>query len=124
MIYADEQFYKEKYLAGRTPVIDMAFAYYIRQAGMELDRYIAGKDVIEYKETVGLCCCEVAESFYRYEKTVNSPAGAPLVSYSNDGQSGTYDMSRFTTEGHRKEIKDIIYRYLDATGLLFQGVCG
>lgn len=122
MGYADEEFYKNEFLLGRAPVITSAFEYYVKQAGVELDRYIKDKDIAAYNNEVKLCCCEVAESIFRYDGARNTGALAPLVSYSNDGQSGTYDMSQYTSDGHAQEIKSIIYRYLGGTGLLFQGV--
>ncbi len=50
--------------------------------------------------------------------------GGVLQSYSNDGESGTFDLSQsiFTEEGKARKTKEIIYRYLGDTGLLYQGV--
>ena len=50
--------------------------------------------------------------------------GGVLQSYSNDGESGTFDLSQstFTEEGKQKKTREIIYRYLGHTGLLYQGV--
>ena len=118
--YADEAYYNDVYLAGRAPVIDTAFEYYMRQATLEIQRRIGRNDPARHEEKIKLCCCEVAESIYRYEK--NTASGAALVSYSNDGQSGTYDMSRYTTEGHGQEVGAIIRRWLGTTGLLYRRV--
>lgn len=120
MSYANDALYLTDYLLGKEPVIASGFAYYAQKASVEMDRYINGKDTAGFDGELGLCCCEVAESMYQYEKVRGS--GGPLVSYSNDGQSGTYDMSEYTETGHRSKIDRIIKRYLSNTGLLFQGV--
>lgn len=41
----------------------------------------------------------------------------------NDGETGTYDLSRsiYTEEGKRKKIKEIIEKYLENTGLMYLG---
>lgn len=50
--------------------------------------------------------------------------GGVLQSYSNDGESGTFDLSQsvFTEEGKRKKAREIIHRYLGHTGLLYRGI--
>ena len=47
-----------------------------------------------------------------------------LESYNNDGESGTFDLSRsvYTEEGKARKIGEIIYRYLSFTGLMYAGV--
>ena len=38
MTYADEEFYKNKYLLGRKPVISTGFPFYAREASYHIDR--------------------------------------------------------------------------------------
>ncbi len=47
----------------------------------------------------------------------------PLASYGNDGETGTYDLSRsaYTEEGKRKKIREIIEKHLGNTGLMYLG---
>ena len=72
------------------------------------------------------CACELVELLYQADKNTQQAAeqGGVLQSYSNDGESGTFDLSQsiFTEEGKQKKVKEIIYRYLGNTGLLYQGV--
>ena len=72
------------------------------------------------------CACELAELLYQADKSTQQAAeqGGVLQSYSNDGESGTFDLSQstFTEEGKQKKTKEIIYRYLGNTGLLYSGV--
>ena len=70
MIYADEDFYKEKYLLGRKPVISTGFPFYARQASQVIDRYTFDRLVaqMEVPEEVRMCCCELAEAAYQHEK--------------------------------------------------------
>ena len=50
--------------------------------------------------------------------------GGILSSYSNDGQSGTFDLSQspYTEEGKKRKTQEIIYKYLGNTGLLYRGM--
>lgn len=72
------------------------------------------------------CTCELIELLYRADKASQSTSdfGGPLTSYSNDGESGTIDLSRsiYTEEGKRKKCREIICRYLGNTPLLYRGV--
>lgn len=122
MVYADDNFYLNQYLLGRSPLISDGFAYYARAASQEMGRYLNDTPG-DYPELAGLCCCEVAEAVFRYEK-ISGGTKAPLVSYSNDGQSGQFDMANYTKEGHQRIIYGIIRRYFEDTGLLFTGVGG
>ncbi len=122
MVRVDECFYMSQYLADREPLIKSGFSYYARRAGQQMDYYIpSGFD--GYEEEARFCCCEIAEEIFRYDN-ITGGVGAPLVSYSNDGQSGQFDMTNYTKEGHQRKVYGIIRRYFDNTGLLFQGVGG
>lgn len=120
MVYADEDFYLNNYLLGREPLITTGFGYYARAASQDMDRYL-NDSPDDYQEIASLCCCEVAEAIFRYEK-VSGGVKAPLVSYSNDGQSGQFDMTNYTKEGHQRNVYSIIRRHFEDTGLLFMGV--
>lgn len=77
-------------------------------------------------EDVKDCTCELTELLYRADKASQSTSdfGGPLTSYSNDGESGTIDLSRsiYTEEGKQKKCREIICRYLGNTPLLYRGV--
>lgn len=120
MVYADNEFYLDRYLLGRKPLILEGTAYYMRAASQEMDKYLQD-GIEEYPELVGLCCCEVAEAIYRYEQ-VTGGTSAPLVSYGNDGRTGQFDLTDYTRQGHQRKVYGIIRRYFEDTGLLFQGV--
>ena len=72
------------------------------------------------------CTCELAELLYQADKSAQQAAeqGGVLQSYSNDGESETFDVSQstFTEEGKAKKTREIVYRYLGNTGLLYAGV--
>lgn len=120
MVYADEGFYMNQYLLGRKPLITVGFEYYARAASREMNRYL--NDIPrDCQEPAGLCCCEVAEALFRYDGVAGGTS-APLVSYSNDGQSGEFDMTDYTKEGHQRNIYGIIRKYFEDTGLLYTGV--
>ena len=54
MIYADEEFYKSKYLLGRKPIICTGFPFYARQASQIIDRYTLDRltDLAEVPENI------------------------------------------------------------------------
>ena len=72
------------------------------------------------------CACELTELLYQADKSTQQviAQGGVLQSYSNDGESGTFDLSQstFTEGGKAKKISEIIHRYLGNTGLLYRGV--
>lgn len=130
-MYADYEFYTSAYLLGRSPAVpEDAFLYWEREARMQIDRHTFGRvqSMPEPPEAVRLCTCAVAEVLYRADKAKseqqeNGLAG-PLSSWSNDGQSGTVDLSSSTvTEtGKMKEVRRLIAQYLCNTNLLYRGL--
>lgn len=132
IMYADYQYYISGYLLGKSPSVpkDM-FPYWEKQARIQIDRYTYGRvsvDLSLVSEKVKDCTCELAEFLYQADSVVQQGieegAAGPVASYSNDGQSASFDLSRsaYTEEGKSKKIKEIIYRHLSNTGLLYAGV--
>ena len=130
MTYADFEYYQE-YLCGREAVVPEAeFGYWEKAARREIDLVtfdrIPRRDVLP--EAVRECTCELAELLYKADRLDRQALadGAPgvLTSYSNDGQSGTFDTSQsvYTADGKQAEIRRIIRRYLLNTGLMYKGV--
>lgn len=66
------------------------------------------------------------QQLYQADKSTQQviAQGGVLQSYSNDGESGTFDLSQstFTEGGKAKKIREIIHRHLGNTGLLYRGV--
>lgn len=131
-MYADYNYYTSGYLLGRNPVVlEEAFPYWEKQAAREIDKYTYGR-LLAHPELVSDdvkdCACELAELLYQADsvsqQALQQGGAGPLVSYSNDGESGTFDLSQssFTEEGKAKKVKEIIYKHLTSTGLLYAGV--
>lgn len=130
-MYADYGYYIDEYLCGKNPAIpDSEFGFWEKQARREIDARTFGrvKKLAEIPEEVKDCVCAIAEVFYSADQVekIASEAGAagPLVSYSNDGQSGTFAAPSgiYTTEGRKAEVQRLIWQYLGNTGLLYAGV--
>ena len=130
-VYADYEFYTSGYLLGKSPVVpEESFLYWEREARAQIDRYTFGrvKSMPEPTEEVKLCTCAAAEVLYQADKAKaeqrESGLAGPLASWSNDGQSGTIDLSSSTvTEvGKMKEVRRLIAKYLCNTGLLYRGL--
>ena len=129
-MYASYGYYETTYLMGRKPKIqEEDFQFWEKQAERVLTQYTFSRLTSDFgliTDDVKDCACELAELLYQADKSTQQAAeqGGVLQSYSNDGESGTFDLSQstFTEEGKQKKTKEIIYRYLGNTGLLYSGV--
>ena len=129
-MYADYGYYTDGYLLGRSPAVPEAvFPYWEKQAERVLNQYTFSRLFSNFgliTDEVKDCTCELAELLYQVDRASQqaSEQGGFLTSFSNDGESGTFDLSQstFTEEGKQKKAREIIYRYLGNTGLLYQGV--
>lgn len=132
MAYADYNYYVQEYLLGTEPKIpDSEYDFFEKKAEKELDRYTYGR-IKANKELltseVMECICELAEFLYEAEivdrKAKESGLAGHLVSWSNDGESGTIDLSHsvYTESGKKTKVKEIIRLHLGGTGLLYAGV--
>lgn len=122
MIYADEEFYKDKYLLGRKPVISAGFPYYARQASQMIDRYTYNRltGMTKIPEEVQLCCCELAEAGYRQEKTEKEASGK--TSEKIGTYSASFGSAQEQSEAMIRKQRQIIMKWLEHTGLCYQGV--
>ena len=129
-MYASYNYYESGYLMGRDPKLsEDEFPLWEKQAERVLNQYTFSCLVSNFgliTDDVKDCVCELAELLYQADKSAQQAAeqGGVLQSYSNDGESGTFDLSQstFTEEGKAKKTREIIYRYLGNTGLLYAGV--
>ena len=129
-MYASYNYYESGYLMGRDPKLsEDEFPLWEKQAERVLNQYTFSRLVSNFgliTDEVKDCTCELAELLYQADKSAQQAAeqGGVLQSYSNDGESGTFDLSQstFTEEGKQKKTREIIYRYLGNTGLLYSGV--
>ncbi len=131
-MYVDYNYYTTEYLLWKSPAVpEKDFPYWEKQARKEIDRFTFDRVAADQTlliDAVKDCCCELAELLYQADQVAQQSAQSggtgPLASFSNDGQSGTFDLSQsiYTESGKRKKVQDIIYRYLAHTGLLYAGL--
>lgn len=122
-IYADEDFYKEKYLFGRKPVISAGFNYYARSASRIMNRLSFGRidKLGELTDDIRMCCCEVAELCYTQEK--NRRAAGGKTSEKNGTYSVTYsDKVLSESEVDPVDAMRTMNKWLSETGLLYRGI--
>lgn len=124
-MYADYNYYLNGYSHGKPVLIDeMNFPAYSQQASVRMDYLTWGRITDSLAETVEVrsCCCKMAEAIYRYEQARSNVSGAPVSSWSNDGESGSFDMSSsvVTEEGHNRLIGQIARQYLLRFGILYR----
>lgn len=133
-MYADHEYYLTGYLLGREPIIpDQDYPYWEKQSCKVIDKYTFGRlrdhpELVD--DDVKDCACELAELLYQADsvsqQALQQGGAGLLTSYSNDGDSGSFDLSQsvYTEEGKAKKTREIIYKYLMDTGLLYAGVRG
>lgn len=132
MAYTDYSYYVEYYLLWRSPAVsEEDFPFWEKQAEKELDKYTFGRlraDESLISDDVKDCACAIAELLYKSDKASFSAdsrgLAGPLVSWSNDGESGSIDLSNsvYTATGKQSEIRRLVFLHLGNTGLLYQGV--
>ena len=129
-MYTSYNYYESGYLMGRDPKLsEDEFPLWEKQAERVLNQYTFSRLASNFgliTDDVKDCACELAELLYQADKSTQQAAeqGGILQSYSNDGESGTFDVSQstFTEAGKAKKTREIVYRYLGNTGLLYAGV--
>ena len=131
-MYADHDYYISEYLMGKKPAVpEEEFAFFEKQARKVIDVHTFGRMTANpglICEEVKDCTCAITELLYKADsvsdQAFNNGAPGPLVSYSNDGESGSFDLkeSIYTESGKNAKAKQLIYQYLGNTGLLYAGV--
>lgn len=133
MAYADYAYYTSRYLMGTEPTIpdEMTFLFWEKKARAEIDAvtfgHIAANPTL-ISVSVKECSCAITELLFKAnslsEKTEQNGMAGVMTSYSNDGQSGTFDISQsvYTESGKKAEIRRLINLHLGNTGLLYAGV--
>lgn len=110
--YADETFYKNNYLQGRTAVISTGLPFYLQKSTTIMNRYI-GRYIENVEDNVKMCCCEIADFLFTEYMRDNK------TSENNDGYSVTWDLSK----SNEKKVVDILNIWLDSE-YLYAGVYG
>ncbi|MGL6202059.1 MAG: hypothetical protein ACRC3H_24335 [Lachnospiraceae bacterium] len=121
--YADYNFYVNDYLCSREAKIqEKPFEYWSKMASMWIDEYTFGSlhTATKLPDLVGLCCCEVAEKLYEFEKA-KGDNGLIVKSYGNDGETASFATSGMTEGTLSGTIKGIVRRWLANTGYLYCG---
>lgn len=128
-MYADYAYYASEYLLGRTPAVpEKEYPYWEKQARAVVDQWTHNRikeDARLNSDEVKECVCALTEHFYNADR-LNQSGQTPgvIASYSNDGESATYNVSdsAYTESGSKEKVKRLIYQYLAITGLLYAGV--
>lgn len=116
MIYANYDYYKEKFCGTLIPQDN--FPYFAARASEYIDWQTFGRleKVIpgEYDAKVRNCCCALAETEYSFSQK------SDISSEKNGSYSVTY--STKSSADHNAEKSRIVALYLGNTGLLYRGV--
>lgn len=121
--YADIAFYANEYLCNAgTRIPEDKFPYYAMRATKEISARTFGNTdrCAQVPEEARMCCCEVAEKLYDLD-CAKSGNGMVLQSYSNDGDSGTFQAADMTASGMEAAVTKIVRGWLLGTGLMFCG---
>lgn len=119
LIYADNKFYFDDYILNKSAVLNTKnFSYYAREASVYIDRYTFGQVTEPVPEPVKMCCCELAERIYSYYQQKDNQG---VASESVGGWSKSYESSEVQEKAFSRDIKNIIYKWLSNTNLLYRG---
>lgn len=122
IVLTDATFYNSTYktVMGAVTLPTDLVNKYLYKASQAVKRYTFSNinTSLPIADQVQMCVCEVAEELYITDKAKNERAG--LKSYSNDGESGTFD-DETTQESSDRRTSKIIYDHLADTGLLYAG---
>ena len=127
MIYADYTYYRVTY--GGTKIPEEDFRRAAIKASVDIDYYTNGKAKDAYDTPqVKMCCCELADAAYSYDKICTAAEQAPGIASERVGDySVSYrGTSEIVTEAGRtydSTVKATCDKYLMRTGLLYRGVC-
>lgn len=120
-VYADEKFYNEVYLCGKAAVITSDYEYFFREASLMINQYTFGNINPEsIPQVVKMCCCELAESIFSRDRILSKNNG--ISSESVGGWSVNYASPSDVNLEFKKAVKNIIFKWLADTGLLYRGV--
>lgn len=131
-MYVDYAYYTSEYLLGKAPAVpESEFRFWEKQARGVIDMHTFGRLTVEpslISDEVKDCACAITELLYKAnsvsEQALSEGAPGPLTSYSNDGESGSFDLkeSIYTESGKKAEARRLVYQYLGNTGLLYSGL--
>lgn len=120
MIYADVDFYQNKYLLGRTEVIPLAeFEFWARKASAYIDTSTFGRIELAIPDEVRFAACELAEAYW-------TDAQASSLDAKRSESVGAYSVSYADQTKKQDELnanlRAILVRWLANTGLLYRGI--
>lgn len=123
-IYADYYFYKNEYGGTLLPGADDLAADHkkeFRDASALIDQYTFGKaaSLDPVPDYIKYCCCELAEASYTMSKLRDN---AGKSSESVQGWSVSYVSAADADKELKLQSKEIIYKWLYNSGLLYSGV--
>ena len=108
-MYVNYGYYESKYLLGREPTVpEDDFLFWEKQTERILNQYTFGRlnaDTGLLSDEVKDCACELTELLYQADKSTQQviAQGGVLQSYSNDGESGTFDLSQSTLQKEARQ---------------------
>lgn len=119
--YADSDFYEKSFLCGKKAVIDTAFDYYANISSQKIKQYTFNNiDENNIPDIVKMCCCDIAEQIFRYEKASAQSSGKS--SESVKGWSVSYESREQSKKVLDDSIKSTIRMWLADSGLMYAGV--
>lgn len=120
-MYADYDYYKSGEF-GSIP--QEQFKKYAKIASQEMDKLTHNRITDIENDSIKDCCCDMADVIYDFYQAHNNENGALVTSYSNDGQSASFDLStsEFTHGATKKKLLGIAHIYLLPLGLMYLGV--
>lgn len=112
-VYADQTFYTQEYLQGRSAKVPAAdFPFYARNASAAINSYAGAFPDDDIPEEVRLCCCEIAELLCTGD-TSEASKKAGIASESVAGWSQTYESTESRSSAQSTAIDTVLHKWLD-----------
>ncbi|MFQ9516724.1 MAG: hypothetical protein ACLRZ9_12995 [Eubacterium sp.] len=122
MHYISYDYYANEYCGGEPVVIAADFPKLLIKAQSIIDLYTFNKirTFNTFSKDIKYCCCELVEVIHNYNvKQEGNPNG--VSSEKNKNYSITYESSESIKEKFESETKEVVFRWLESTGLLYRG---
>ncbi len=122
MDYISYDYYANTYCGGKPVVLASDFPKLLIKAQSIMDLYTFNRirAFDTFSENVQNCCCELVEVISTYNKKQNeNPNG--VSSEKNKNYSVTFESAASIKQRFEIETNEIVFRWLEATGLLYRG---
>ncbi len=120
--YTTFEYYSNEYCGGKPVVIATDFPKLLLNAQSIIDMYTFNRirELSTVLDDIQYCCCELIERINSYESRLKeNPSG--ITSEKIKNYSVSYESSENMKKKFEDDTRNIVYKWLGRTGLLYRG---